>query len=215
MIAGRESVSLCKTLGAFSPVREWRALEIVADLLARRARRPNPLALADRDGMIEIVRAIERRHSAHDKMAIGPEHGQLLAKRGVFLRRQGAQCRKFPRIEAVLGDKRQIDVAITVAETAVGEAADEVCPDQPCAELRPIQRRECTGKGERGSVRPLIFGVDVFSRHKTRPVSRRAFLALELPRAVRLAIYGFVSNTMQRTEVRNSFCSRFHSHRVL
>jgi hypothetical protein len=56
------------------------------------------------------------------------------------------------------------------------------------------------GKGERGSVRPLIFGVDVFSRHKTRPVSRRdetihprklcylndlpnAFLALELPRA--------------------------------
>jgi hypothetical protein len=31
--------------------------------------------------MIEIVSAIERRHSAHDKMAVGPKHGEFLAER--------------------------------------------------------------------------------------------------------------------------------------
>ena len=96
-------------------------------------------------------------------------------------------------------NKRHIYVTVAMAETAVGQAADEVGPDEPCAELRPIQRRECMGKGERGSARPLIFGIDVFSRHETRPVSRQdetihprelcylhdfpiAFLALELSR---------------------------------
>ena len=65
------------------------------------------------------------------------ESGQLLAECGVFLRRSGAQGRECRRIEAVLGDERHIDVAIAMAEAAVGEAADEVNAQQSFAELRP------------------------------------------------------------------------------
>jgi hypothetical protein len=121
VIAGRENIHLCEPLGVFSPIREWRALQIGADLIERRARGPNTLALGYRDGMIEIVGAIKRRQSANAEMAIGPEHGQLLAEWGVLLRRQGAQCRECRCIETVFGEKRKINVAIAVAKTAVGE----------------------------------------------------------------------------------------------
>jgi hypothetical protein len=43
-----------------------------------------------------------------------------------------------PPYRGVLGDERHIDVAIAMAEAAVGEAADEISAQQPFAELRPI-----------------------------------------------------------------------------
>jgi len=66
----------------------------------------------------------------------------------------------------VLGDKRQIYVAIAVAETAVGEATDEVSAYEPFAELRPILRRERIGKRERRNSGHLVFTAIVFSRHE-------------------------------------------------
>ena len=75
VIARRENIHLCESVGAFSPIREWGALQIGADLIERRARGPNALALGYRDGMIEIVGAIKWLQSASAEMAIGPEHG--------------------------------------------------------------------------------------------------------------------------------------------
>ena len=74
---------------------------------------------------------------------------------------------KERRKRAVLDDERQIYVAIAMAETAVGDAADEVSADEPFAELRPIQRRERLGKLKRGGSGHLIFGIIVFSQHET------------------------------------------------
>ena len=54
-----------------------RAAKIAPDLVERRPRRPHVLPLDQRNGMIEIVDAIERGKPPDRKVPIAPEHRQF------------------------------------------------------------------------------------------------------------------------------------------
>ena len=138
----------------------------------------------------------------------------------------------YRRIETVVGDERQIYVAIAVAETAVGDAADEVGANEPFAELRSIQWRERMSKGERGSSSHLVFTVIAFSGHDL-PVTGRserihpkqifylhdvpgAFLARELSRTGSVDNLEFRIKHDATNGTRAILFARVrHSHRVL
>jgi len=100
--------------------------------------------------MIEIIYAVQRRKSAEREVPVGPEHWDLrppivrqrdsLASQGLERQRGQARC----------GDERHIDIAVTPAETGMGQAADEIGAKQlvpkrllpmPDETVREIDRR--------------------------------------------------------------------------
>jgi hypothetical protein len=100
--------------------------------------------------MVEIIDTIQGRESAKAEVPIGPEDRKLWSP----IRRQ--RCRLFPRtIEQIKGQSAlrnhsDIDVAVTLAESAMGKAADEIDSQEVWSECCLPEWDEATGEIQRG-----------------------------------------------------------------
>ena len=138
------------------------------------------LTLDQRDRVVDGVDAVEWRKAPGTEAAVAPKHRQLRPPIGRQRHRRGLGAFQNLRRQSFVGNDGNIDVAVAGAESAMGQAADQVDAEQLGTErllperhhpAREIGRDRCSVGGARHRLKTQRLAVDPRHRdtHQQQP----------------------------------------------